>query len=170
MIEALPRDIHHYDPPRANVLAAPGELTAAGIWMGGAHSSFGHPITLGSIDSAWVIDCAGDMPLDYRNRAGRWFARVFADLDAVPSAMDAIRELASNVATALATDDAPDHLYIVCQYGMNRSGLVSGLILRELGLPGTETVSRILAARPGALSNQAFRRLVEHSTVPAVRV
>jgi len=170
VIEAVPRNTHHYDPPRANLLAAPGELVAAGIWMGGAHSGFGHPIALDSIDSAWVIDCAGDMPLDYRNRAARWFARVFADLDAVPSALDAIRQLASDVAAALTTEAAPEHLYIVCQYGMNRSGLVSGLILRELGLPGAETVARILAARPGALSNQAFRRLVEHSTVSGVGV
>ncbi len=138
--------------------------------MGGAHTHLGHPITLAAIERAWVIDCAGDMPRDYRARAGRWFARIFPDLDAVPTAMDAIRELAASVAAGLAADQAPEHLYVVCQHGMNRSGLVSGLILRELGLPGVETVSRILAARPGALSNQAFRRLVEHSSDLGVRV
>jgi hypothetical protein len=164
VLEALPLDSHHHDPPRANLLAAPGEFATAGIWMGGAHSHFGHPIALAAIERAWVIDCAGDMPRDYRNRAARWFARVFADLDAVPSAMDAIRELAASVAAALASDDAPEHLYVVCQYGMNRSGLVAGLVLRELGVTGAGAVSRILAARPGALSNQAFRRLVEHSS------
>jgi hypothetical protein len=43
---------------------------------------------------------------------------------------------------------------------MNRSGLLTGLLLRELGLSGTLALERILGARPGALSNEAFRRLV----------
>jgi len=138
--------------------------------MGGAHTHFGQPIALDTIERAWVVDCAGDMPGDYRARAARWFPRVFADLDAVPPAMDAIRALAASVSAGLASNDAPEHLYIVCQHGMNRSGLVAGLVLRELGLPGTAAVSRILAARPGALSNQAFRRLVERPSGSGVPV
>jgi hypothetical protein len=43
---------------------------------------------------------------------------------------------------------------------MNRSGLVAGLLLRELGMAGTAAVDRIVLRRPGALSNVAFRTIV----------
>jgi protein-tyrosine phosphatase len=47
----------------------------------------------------------------------------------------------------------------MCQHGMNRSGLVSGLILRGLGMDPRETIERIRLARPGALAND-FRRIL----------
>jgi protein-tyrosine phosphatase len=46
---------------------------------------------------------------------------------------------------------------------MNRSGLVAGLLLRELGIEGAEAVERIRAARPGALSNLHFREMLLYS-------
>jgi protein-tyrosine phosphatase len=48
----------------------------------------------------------------------------------------------------------------MCQHGMNRSGLVTGLLLRALGIGPRETVERIRLARPGALANDAFRLMV----------
>jgi hypothetical protein len=43
-----------------------------------------------------------------------------------------------------------------CSMGFNRSALVAGLILCELGMPGTEAVARLRQRRPGALFNEAF--------------
>jgi hypothetical protein len=43
-----------------------------------------------------------------------------------------------------------------CTAGYNRSALVAGLILTELGMSGAEAVARIRARRPGALFNDKF--------------
>jgi len=43
-----------------------------------------------------------------------------------------------------------------CSGGFNRSGLVAGLILTELGMSGAEALTRIRAKRPGALYNDTF--------------
>src|SRR5512138_1488756 len=43
-----------------------------------------------------------------------------------------------------------------CGMGYNRSGLIVGLILKALGLPGTAAVARIRERRPGALFNDRF--------------
>jgi hypothetical protein len=51
---------------------------------------------------------------------------------------------------------------VTCAQGLNRSGLVSGLAMRRLGVPGPATVQLIRRARGEfALSNSAFRRIVE---------
>jgi hypothetical protein len=42
---------------------------------------------------------------------------------------------------------------------MNRSGLLAGLILRALGVPAEAALAAV-AARPGALTNQTYARLV----------
>jgi hypothetical protein len=43
-----------------------------------------------------------------------------------------------------------------CGMGFNRSALVAGLIMCELGVPGPEVVTRLRARRPGALFNECF--------------
>ncbi len=43
-----------------------------------------------------------------------------------------------------------------CNMGYNRSGLVAGLILKAMGVPGTAAVTRIRERRPGALFNDRF--------------
>ena len=43
-----------------------------------------------------------------------------------------------------------------CGMGFNRSALVAGLILHELGMPGKDAVSRLRDRRPGALFNLTF--------------
>jgi protein-tyrosine phosphatase len=43
---------------------------------------------------------------------------------------------------------------------MNRSGLVAGLLLRGFGVDHEQAVRLIRAARPGALSNETFVRLL----------
>jgi protein-tyrosine phosphatase len=51
-----------------------------------------------------------------------------------------------------------------CNMGFNRSGLVAGLILTSLGMPGHAAVSRIRERRPGALYNDRFADyLIEQS-------
>lgn len=43
-----------------------------------------------------------------------------------------------------------------CGMGFNRSALVAGRILHQLGMPGAEVVARLQARRPGALFNDVF--------------
>lgn len=43
-----------------------------------------------------------------------------------------------------------------CSMGFNRSALMAGVILTELGVPGAEAVERLRARRPGALFNERF--------------
>jgi protein tyrosine/serine phosphatase len=43
-----------------------------------------------------------------------------------------------------------------CGMGFNRSALVAGLILCELGFSGPDAVARIRQRRPGALYNECF--------------
>jgi hypothetical protein len=150
------------EPPRASLIAIAGEFCGPGIWMGGAHTPRGNEIRIEAIARSWFIDCAGDMPAVYRDSAERWLARVFPDIDGIPVGLEGIRAMVSEVTSTLrrGLETSPEHLYVVCQHGMNRSGLVAGLILRELGVGGEDAVERICRARPGALSNQAFRRIV----------
>jgi len=43
-----------------------------------------------------------------------------------------------------------------CGMGYNRSGLIAGMILKALGVPGLAAVARIRERRPGALFNDRF--------------
>jgi protein-tyrosine phosphatase len=43
-----------------------------------------------------------------------------------------------------------------CGLGFNRSALVAGLILNQLGMSGCEAVERLRGRRPGALFNDRF--------------
>jgi protein-tyrosine phosphatase len=43
-----------------------------------------------------------------------------------------------------------------CGMGFNRSALVAGLILHDLGMPGAAVVERLRERRPGALFNERF--------------
>lgn len=48
-----------------------------------------------------------------------------------------------------------------CGMGFNRSALMAGFILIELGLSGPEAVDRLRARRPGALFNELFASVLE---------
>ena len=52
-----------------------------------------------------------------------------------------------------------------CSMGYNRSALVAGLILTELGFDGPAAVERLRARRPGALYNERFAEYL--ASVPA---
>jgi protein-tyrosine phosphatase len=47
-----------------------------------------------------------------------------------------------------------------CGMGYNRSALMAGVILHELGLPGEEIVRRLRERRTGALFNDRFREYI----------
>ena len=51
-----------------------------------------------------------------------------------------------------------------CGMGYNRSALVAGLIMIELGMPGAEAVARLRERRPGALFNDGFAAYLEGLT------
>lgn len=50
---------------------------------------------------------------------------------------------------------------ITCHQGINRSGLVMALVLRQQGLSPQEAIEAVQKGRPGALRNRAFVELVE---------
>lgn len=53
-----------------------------------------------------------------------------------------------------------------CGMGFNRSALVAGLILTELGMDGPEAVIRLRQRRPGALFNDKFAAYLESVVSP----
>jgi len=48
-----------------------------------------------------------------------------------------------------------------CGMGFNRSALVAGVILHEMGMDGQEIVAQIRDRRPGALFNESFAAYLE---------
>jgi hypothetical protein len=48
-----------------------------------------------------------------------------------------------------------------CGMGFNRSALVAGRILHQLGMEGPDIVQRLRARRPGALFNSVFAEYIE---------
>jgi len=57
-----------------------------------------------------------------------------------------------------------------CGMGYNRSALVAGMILVELGVPGPTAVEQIRARRPGALFNDRFAAFVSALTPSGARL
>jgi hypothetical protein len=156
--------------PRASRIPVPGrpELITE-LWMGGADSLFGDRVQPEDLRDAWVIDLAGDMPEGHRTACALWLPRVFADIEGVPHAYARLTALAESIAAALTggaggaewehPEEPPARLYIMCQQGMNRSGLITGLVLRALGVAPEEALAAI-ASRPGALTNRTFAALI----------
>ena len=145
--------------PRASLLAAPGTFTgiATGIWMGGAQSHVGDEMLPATLRTALVVDAAGDMPAALRAATGLWVPCVFADLDSVPVMMHRIYDTIERVVAEMRSERAPEAVYAVCQHGMNRSGLLAGLILREMGMPGDEAVQLIRSSAPGGAFERELR-------------
>jgi hypothetical protein len=138
------------------------------IWVGGSDTALGDEIEMHHLEGAWLIDCAGEMTPAFREAAIACFPRVFADLEVLPSNIDRLRDLARDIgarirgeaAEALAEHESPVRVFVMCSQGFNRSGLMAGLILREIGASPEEIVLAIRGARPGALSNETFVRLL----------
>ena len=170
---------HRPDPvPRASrIWASDAPWAPTELWMGGADSLHGELISPEDLHDAWVVDLAGDMPPGHREACACWLPRVFVDVEQVPHGYERLVALAESIAACItgagtpgsgdaARDDGwphpaepPARLYIMCQQGMNRSGLLAGLVLRALGVSADDALAAI-ATRPGALTNQTFVRLI----------
>lgn len=150
--------------PRADIVLGAGELESvhASLWMGGARSLHGIALEAPNLSRSVIVDCAGEMPRWSTRAAAAWHACVFVDHDGPIASMHRLEEVAHTVAGAMRGDGPAsiEAVYVMCTHGMNRSGLMTGLILQELGLAGPEAVSRIVAARRGALSNLWFRDIL----------
>jgi hypothetical protein len=165
MLEDLPAAKTPDHPiPRASLVLAPGEATNIGaLWMGGAHALRGEAITIARLQRAWLIDAAGDMPPAHSEAAGRLLSCVFMDIEATPPSFARLEEVALAGAAALRSGHVAE-VYAVCTHGLNRSGLVAGMVLRALGLPAGAAIDRIRVARPGSLANHAFEQLIRDFT------
>ncbi|HJM75936.1 MAG TPA: hypothetical protein QGI71_08795 [Dehalococcoidia bacterium] len=158
---------------RASHIPIPrGDLTGE-LWVGGSYTLLGKPLDDDDLRESWLVDCAGELPPDYRARASGSIMRVFGDIDAVPTTYDRIELLAHQLALQLrgevrdrATAEdtlpagTPERIYVLCKQGMNRSALLAGRVMRLLDVPAEQTVELLRAQRPGALSNQTFVDLI----------
>lgn len=154
----------HAHIPRASLVLGAGEASNphTEIWMGGAHSLLGDELEHSGLGGSWLIDCAGEIDRSYRDSLGRWVACVFPDLDGPLASSNRVERVVRETVEAVlhANGAAPDRIYVMCQHGMNRSGLVAGLIMRSFGVEPATVVERIRLARPGALANDSFRRIL----------
>lgn len=161
--------------PRLSLVLAPGARgNRGGIWMGGAQSLHGTELTAELIAGAWLVDLAGDLPGQLHEAANRSFYCVFADLEEVPASLPRLQQMAIDIVGALRGGASPGAVHIACAQGLNRSGLLTGLVLRELGFTADEAIKAIRLARPGGLANHAFVRIIEEhlpaaSVAPAAR-
>jgi hypothetical protein len=138
------------------------------IWVGGSDSAIGEEVEVLHLDGAWIVDCAGEIPPDFRAAALAVYPRVFADIEVVPGNIERLEELAKEIAASVAGSGPwepaagrrPERVFVMCTQGFNRSALVAGMILRELGASPEAIVDAIRRARPGALTNQTFVRLL----------
>lgn len=132
------------------------------LWLAGAHATDGQPLDASIDESVWALDCAGLVASRWRGRAGRVAQWVFEDLEHRPPGYERLLHLCRTWAEELPSA-RPRHVVVVCAYGLNRSALAAGLILREAGVPAEEALARIRASRPGALNNAAFVELLLNS-------
>jgi hypothetical protein len=128
--------------------------------MGGAHTALGLDVTTDVARGAFILDCAGDLPASLREAALRFQPCVFLDVEGRPTTLPRLVHLAATVLDTCDRPGGPSDVFSLCTHGMNRSGLMTGLMLRALGYPGQDAVAMIRAARPGSLSNQSFARLL----------
>lgn len=151
--------VHGKYPPRADLIVSHGS-SGARLWMGGAHALRGTIIDADQVRRSWIVDCAGDVEEPHRAAAARFIPVVFLDVEERPPRFHRIREVAAEIAATLVSAPPEWSAYVLCTHGMNRSGLVTGLVLRELGYGPEECVRLIRTARPGSLSNHTFVRLL----------
>jgi len=153
--------------PRASLVLAADEMARlnTNIWMGGARTAHGAEIVTSALAKASFLDLAGDLPGSFRKFSQSWSAFVFPDVEDVPPRYERLLEIVDELHRGVnGTGQLPPaDLYFMCTHGMNRSGLATGLLLRQLGLSGDEAITRITQARRGALSNDRFRELIREA-------
>jgi len=133
------------------------------LFISPALDSYG-PLEAGRVDV--VIDLEGGLDTCIPTLPERCLYVYFriGDDDERQPTMNKLRAIA-RMAAALIRDG---HVVLShCEMGFNRSALVAGLILVELGLPGPVAISRLRERRPGALYNPNFAALLESATADA---
>jgi hypothetical protein len=169
--------VRRFEPRATRIPITHREDIDVEIWVGGSDTAIGEEVEVLHLDGAWLIDCAGEIPTDFREAALAVYPRVFADIEVIPSNIDRIASLAREIADSIlgrgfraSNNDAnspsvdarsPERVFVMCTQGFNRSALVAGLILRELGAEPQAVIEAIRRARPGALTNQTFVRLLK---------
>jgi len=139
------------------------------LWMGGSQSLVGEPVAPADLADAVVLDCAGDLPRAHRAAAKRYLPCVFLDAEREPSSFPRLAAVVHELATTIGAAEngsAAERIFIFCQYGLNRSGLLTGLLLRALGASADDALTGVRLARPGALNNLTFGRLIAEWRCP----
>lgn len=77
-----------------------------------------------------------------------------------PPTRDEIGIAATTSRAALRAYQHGKRVLVTCWMGRNRSGLVTGLILMQLGYSSLEAITLVRCAREGALSNPFFREVL----------
>ncbi len=100
-----------------------------------------------------VIDLDGDVDAGVPTSANKQlyvYFPIFDDDLPDPVRLRAVVTLGSNLVRS------GHRVLSHCGMGFNRSALVAGLILHDLGMPGPLVVERLRERRPGALFNERF--------------
>jgi protein-tyrosine phosphatase len=100
-----------------------------------------------------VIDLDGDVDAGVPTSANKQlyvYFPIFDDDLPDPVRLSAVVALGSNLVRS------GHRVLSHCGMGFNRSALVAGLILHDLGMPGPLVVERLRERRPGALFNERF--------------
>jgi protein-tyrosine phosphatase len=100
-----------------------------------------------------VIDLEGDLDLGVPTVPDRWLYVYFPIHDEELPNLHKLGAIARLGADLIRSGHA---VLSHCGMGYNRSALVAGLIMHELGLDGPEVVAQLRARRPGALFNEVF--------------
>jgi protein-tyrosine phosphatase len=100
-----------------------------------------------------VIDLEGDLDMGVPTVPDRWLYVYFPIHDDDLPNTAKLRAIARMGADLVRDGHA---VLSHCGMGYNRSALVAGLIMHELGAEGPDIVARLRERRPGALFNEVF--------------
>jgi protein-tyrosine phosphatase len=114
------------------------------------------PLTRRSIDT--IIDLDGDLDAGVPTLPNQYLYIYFPIFDEeLPNLakLHAIGKLGASIISS------GHRVLSHCGMGFNRSALVAGVILHEMGMSGPDIVERVRSRRPGALFNETFATYVE---------
>ncbi len=114
--------------------------------------------TLAELGVDVVIDLEGDIDHGVPTIADRWLYVYFPIHDEELPNLNKLRAIALMGAELTRQGHG---VLSHCGMGFNRSALLAGLIMHELGMEGPEIVEQIRARRPGALFNPVFAEHLE---------
>lgn len=130
----------------ADALRSTCSEVVAGAWIGGELAAIPDGVTaVVTLEQATPASgLAGVVELRLHLRDTRW--------------EPVLREPLEAAIQAVVCRDGP--ILVRCQHGLNRSALVVGLALRQLGHDASEVVALVRAVRPNAFTNPYFLDLL----------